>query len=55
MLPPGLSTHPVDRTEQHRVHPLHPHARTVVHLVVGACACFCGQKSTVPLPFHVTT
>lgn len=39
MLPPGLSAHPVDRTERHRVHPLHPHARTVVHLVVGACAC----------------
>ncbi|HEX6615638.1 MAG TPA: hypothetical protein VF046_04975 [Gemmatimonadales bacterium] len=39
MLPPGLAAHPVDRTERHRLHPLHPHARTVIHLVVGACAC----------------
>lgn len=39
MLPPGLAAHPADRTEQHRLHSLHPRARTVVHLVVGACAC----------------
>lgn len=39
MLPPGLAAHPADRTEQHRLHSLHPRARTVVHLTVGACAC----------------
>jgi hypothetical protein len=39
MLPPGLAAHPADRAEHHRLHALHPPARTVVHLAVGSCAC----------------
>jgi hypothetical protein len=39
MLPVGLVAQPADRAEHHRLLQLHPTARTVVQLVVGACSC----------------
>jgi len=39
MLPPGLAAHPAERAEHHQLHALHLHARTVVQLGVGSCAC----------------
>lgn len=39
MLPPGLVAQPADRADHHRLLELHPSARTVVQLVVGACSC----------------
>ncbi len=39
MLPAGLVAQPADRAEHHRLLQLHPSARTVVELVVGACSC----------------
>jgi hypothetical protein len=39
MLPAGLAAQPVDRALHHRLLALHPAARTVVRLMVGACSC----------------
>jgi hypothetical protein len=39
MLPPGLVAHLADRADHQRLTQLHPSARTVVELVVGACSC----------------
>ena len=39
MLPAGLVAQPADRAEHHRLLELHPSAKTVVQLVVGACSC----------------
>ena len=39
MLPAGLVAQPADRADHHRLLQLHPSARTVVQLVVGACSC----------------
>jgi hypothetical protein len=39
MLPAGLVAQPVDRAEHHRLIQLHPSARSVVELLVGACSC----------------
>ena len=39
MLPPGLVAQPADRAEHHRLLQLHPSAKTVVELLVGACSC----------------
>ena len=39
MLPPGIVAHLADRADQHRLTQLHPSARTVVQLLVGACSC----------------
>jgi hypothetical protein len=39
MLPPGLVAQPADRADQQSLQALHPAARTVVRLVVGACSC----------------
>jgi hypothetical protein len=39
MLPAGMVAQPADRAEHHRLLQLHPSARTVVQLVVGACSC----------------
>jgi hypothetical protein len=39
MLPAGLVAQPADRAEHHRLLQLHPSARTVVELIVGACSC----------------
>ncbi len=39
MLPPGLTAQPADRAHHQRLRHLHPDARTVVRLLVGACSC----------------
>lgn len=39
MLPPGLVAHLAERADHHHLSRLHPAARTVVELMVGACAC----------------
>jgi len=39
MLPPGLTAHLAERTDQLLLRALHPSAQTVVRLVVGDCAC----------------
>jgi hypothetical protein len=39
MLPAGLVAHPTSRAEHHHLTRLHPSARTVVQLLVGACSC----------------
>jgi hypothetical protein len=39
MLPAGLVAQPADRAEHHRLLQLHPSAKTVVELLVGACSC----------------
>jgi hypothetical protein len=39
MLPPGLAAQPADRADHARLQALHPGARTVVRLLVGACSC----------------
>ena len=39
MLPAGLVAQPADRADHHRLLQLHPSARTVVQLIVGACSC----------------
>jgi len=39
MLPPGLTAHAADRAAHLRLIGLHPGARTVVELLVGACSC----------------
>jgi hypothetical protein len=39
MLPAGLVAQPADRADHFRLLQLHPSARTVVQLVVGACSC----------------
>ena len=39
MLPPGLTAQPADRAHHQRLRRLHPDARTVVRLLVGACSC----------------
>ena len=39
MLPTGLVAQPADRADHHRLLELHPSAKTVVHLLVGACSC----------------
>src|SRR5690242_2067173 len=39
MLPPGLIAQPADRADHDRLVALHPTARTVVRLLVGACSC----------------
>ena len=39
MLPAGLVAQLVDRAEHHRLVQLHPSAKTVVELLVGACSC----------------
>jgi hypothetical protein len=39
MLPAGLMAQPADRAEHHRLLQLHPSAKTVVELLVGACSC----------------
>jgi hypothetical protein len=39
MLPAGLVAQPADRADHHRLVQLHPSARTVAQLVVGACSC----------------
>lgn len=39
MLPPGLSAQPADRATHHRFLTLHPAAKTVARLLVGACSC----------------
>jgi hypothetical protein len=39
MLPAGLVAHPAGRAEHHHLTRLHPGARTVVQLLVGACSC----------------
>jgi hypothetical protein len=39
MLPVGLVAQPADRADHHRLLQLHPAARTVVELIVGACSC----------------
>jgi len=39
MLPAGLVAQPADRAEHYRLLELHPSAKTVVQLVVGACSC----------------
>jgi hypothetical protein len=39
MLPPGLTAHLAARADHDRLSRLHPSARTVVELRVGACAC----------------
>ena len=39
MLPAGLVAQPVDRAGHHRLLQLHPSAKTVVELLVGACSC----------------
>jgi hypothetical protein len=39
MLPAGLVAQPADRAEHHRLLELHPSAKTVVQLIVGACSC----------------
>lgn len=39
MLPPGLTAHLAERTDQLLLRALHPAAQTVVRLVVGDCAC----------------
>jgi hypothetical protein len=39
MLPAGLAAQPADRAERHHLLALHPRARTVVRLLVGACSC----------------
>jgi hypothetical protein len=39
MLPAGMVAQPADRAEHHRLVQLHPSARTVVQLIVGACSC----------------
>ena len=39
MLPPGLAAQPVERADGQRLLQLHPPARTVVRLLVGACSC----------------
>jgi hypothetical protein len=39
MLPAGLVAQPADRAEHHRLVQLHPSARSVVELLVGACSC----------------
>lgn len=39
MLPPGLVAHLAARPDHHRLTRLLPTARTVVELMVGACAC----------------
>ena len=39
MLPAGLVAQPADRADHHRLVQLHPSARTVALLIVGACSC----------------
>jgi hypothetical protein len=39
MLPAGLVAQPADRADHDRLVALHPGARTVVRLLVGACSC----------------
>jgi hypothetical protein len=39
MLPAGLIAQPADRADHDRLVALHPAARTVVRLLVGACSC----------------
>ena len=39
MLPAGLVADPADRADQQRLLALHPTARIVVRLLVGACSC----------------
>ena len=39
MLPAGLVAQLADRADHHRLLQLHPSARTVVELIVGACSC----------------
>jgi hypothetical protein len=39
MLPPGLVAQPADRTDDRHYRELHPSARTVARLLVGACSC----------------
>lgn len=39
MLPAGLTAQPADRDVHHRIRALHPTARTVARLLVGACSC----------------
>jgi hypothetical protein len=39
MLPAGLAAQPADRADQQQLLALHPAARTVVRLLVGACSC----------------
>ncbi len=39
MLPAGLVAQPADRADHDRLVALHPAARTVVRLLVGACSC----------------
>jgi hypothetical protein len=39
MLPAGLVAQPADRVDHHQLLQLHPSARTVVQLIVGACSC----------------
>jgi hypothetical protein len=39
MLPAGLVAQLADRADHHRLLQLHPSAKTVVQLVVGACSC----------------
>jgi hypothetical protein len=39
MLPPGLAAQPAERRLHRRLHALHPDARTVARLLVGACSC----------------
>ena len=39
MLPPGIVAHAAERADHLRLSHLHPAARTVAELVVGACSC----------------
>ncbi len=39
MLPPGLVAHAAERATHQRLIQLHPGARTVAELLVGACSC----------------
>jgi hypothetical protein len=39
MLPPGLTAQPADREVHRQLHAIHPAARTVARLMVGACSC----------------
>ena len=39
MLPPGLTAQPAERDVHRQLHALHPSARTVARLLVGACSC----------------
>ena len=39
MLPAGLVAQPADRVDHHRLRALHPAARSVLRLTVGACSC----------------